>query len=133
MTSGGAIFSWGIGRQPAAALARVLKRLRITMTVDLRPSQAPAREWGQFFALARGGERILLLARDPDPRGTRHAEILLPIARDAALYAESGLAGVVVPIEIAHLVGSKLVGPLELEAAIVRKGAKRRAGKTNRK
>jgi hypothetical protein len=132
MTTGGAIFTWGIGRQPAAALARVLGRLHITLVVDLRPSHAPAREWGQFFALARGGERILLLAKAPDPRGSRHADVLLPIARDAALYAESALAGVVVPIEIAHLVGSKLVGPLELQARIDGKGAKR-PGKPRRR
>lgn len=132
MTTAGAIFTWGSGRSPDAALAQILRKYRITLMIDVGARDIPQRPWGTVYSLARGGERILLLDKKPDPRGTmRHNAVLLPIARDAARYAESALAGVVTPIELGHIVGGKVVGPLELEAEAAAEGAKR--GKAKRR
>jgi hypothetical protein len=128
----GAIYTWG----PLSArdmlvwspILEVMNRFKVDTVVDLRrPSSQLANPpdpnaIGKLYADARAGHRILLVCSHTEPRRChRHAAIALPLAQDAANYAAarqlSPGALPIAPIEIWHVLGDRLVDPLEYEAA----------------
>lgn len=130
----GALLSWGHAGAPLAELLRVVRRHRVSRVLDLRVratggynrvqiGRALARAGvsfsravglddlnvvGRLYSDARSGQRILLLDRQPAPEGTARGELLAAIARDSRLYAASLLANIILPIDIAHVVGKEL-------------------------
>jgi hypothetical protein len=115
----GAIYTYGSPRQDGGSAWFLWRKLRISLVVDIRWPDAPTREIGHLYALARGGERILILDKKPDPAKTwRHQAVMLPLARDQERYAQSAMTQIIGRIELAHVVGDLLIEPLELQRAI---------------
>jgi hypothetical protein len=131
----GAIYSWGIDAGGLLGLRRVLKRLAIDHVMDVRLGRAApgtsrvdvaraVEKAGAIYSVlpapvaftdARGGSRILVLGADPVPWACpRHTAFLLPIAEDLARYRRLKHDWVT-QIEVGHLVGTKILDPLQPE------------------
>ena len=129
----GAIYTWGLHLAAGLhgeELLRILERFKLDTVIDLRrpSSQLSAgaldpNSVAELYARARAGHRVLLVCSHAEPRRChRHEALALPIAQDAANYAqarkESKLALPVQPIDVKHVLGDLLVDPLEYEAAV---------------
>ena len=134
----GAVFTWGFGNLTGPAARRALKRaIRVADADDVRDlrTERPAsgtasrtlRRIPEYqpdgadaktvYFWAREGRRFLLIGDAVDPWAEpRHLEYLLPIAQDAARYVQMGHV-FVTPIEVGHIVGSKVLDPLKTPEA----------------
>lgn len=129
----GAVLSWGIDAGGLLGLRQIVKARRVDHVVDVRQGRArpgtsmvdvakSVEKWGAIYSFippatafvdARGGRHILVLGADPSPWFCpRHLAYLLPIAQDMARYAMSGMAQVITPFEIGHIIGRRLWDPL---------------------